>query len=119
MSKLSSYERFFLGRIGVGFDNLGWDIKGEDIEKLLGSPLNIDEAFNASIKSALVSAYSEDVDKFKRKLVTESPTAFWQESVKKLYKGRETLLRDIVVEWYSKYSEPGFFEKLKRLFRKD
>jgi hypothetical protein len=117
MSKMSSYEKFFIGRIAWGLESLGYSISQEDIEILLSSRLNPDDEFVKKIKSALSSAYSKDVDSFKRKLVSMDPSELWEESIIKLYKGRETLLRDVAVEWYSKYTRPGFWETIKSLFK--
>lgn len=118
MSKISSCEKFFIGRIALGLENTGYNMSKEDIELLLGEGLNRDEEFVLKIKNALINSYSADLNAFKHKIVTIDPTSMWDESVIKLYKGRETLLQSVVVEWYSKYKRPGFFDIIKNLFKK-
>lgn len=118
MSKISSCEKFFIGRIALGLKNQGWDITQKDIETLLSEGLDRDEEFVLRIKNALVGAYSADLEDFKHKIVTTDPSSIWDESVIKLYKGRETVMRDIVLEWYSKYKKPSFWESIKKMFKK-
>jgi hypothetical protein len=117
LSKLSSCEKFFIEKIAIGLEDVEYSIGQGDIESLLGNGLNRDDQFVKRIKSALNSSHSRDLDNFKNQIVTLDPSTVWEESIIKLYKGRETLLRDIVVEWYSKYTKPGFFDFLKSLFK--
>lgn len=119
MSKISSCEKFFIGRIALGLENMGEAINQKHIERLLSESLEGDREFMDKIKSALTSAYSKDINDFKKKLVAVDPLPLWYGSVIKLSKGRETLLRDIVIEWYSKYTKPGFWNIIKGLFKKN
>jgi hypothetical protein len=118
MSKIPTYERFFMGRIALGLEGSGYHITQEDIELLLSERIEEDIDFSLKIKNALTSSYSKDLEDFKKKLVTSDPSSAWEESVIKLYKGRETVLRDIVVEWYSAYKKPGFWDLVKGLFKR-
>lgn len=118
MSKLTSCEKFFIGRIALGLENTGYSISQEDIETLLSEGLGRNEDFVLRIKNALINSYCADLNAFKHKIVTIDPSSMWDESVIRLYKGRETLMRDIVIEWYSKYKKPGFLETIKKLFIK-
>ncbi|GIW48743.1 MAG: hypothetical protein KatS3mg079_219 [Caloramator sp.] len=121
MSKLSTPEKFFIGRILYGLEQTGNKIEQEDIELLLSQRLEIEDVFKEKIKNALIFSYCDDIDKFNRKIVTLDPKSMWDESLKKLYKGRETVLRDLVVDWYSSYfnkKENSLLEKLKSFFRR-
>jgi hypothetical protein len=117
LSKLSSCEKFFIEKIALGLEDVGDNIGQGDIENLLGNGINRDDGFVKRIKSALNSSYSKELDSFKSQTISVDPSSVWEESVIKIYKGRETLLRDIVIEWYSKYNKPGFFDFLKSLFK--
>lgn len=121
MSRLSTPEKFFIGRILYGIEQTGNKIEQEDIELLLSQRLEIGDEFKEKIKNALIFSYCDDIDKFKRKIVTLDPKSMWDESLKKLYKGRETVLRDLVLDWYSSYfdkKEKSLLDKLKSLFRR-
>lgn len=118
MSKLSSVEKFFIGRISLGLDGIGDEMEKDDVEKLLSNGTDCSEEFKKRIKISLTFAYTKDFDSFKTKIITEDPTSFWNESVKRLLNEKENLLCDIVNEWYSKYRKPGFFDTLKGLFKK-
>lgn len=121
MSKISTPEKFFIGRILYGLEQTGNRIEQEDIEILLSQRLDIEDEFKEKIKNALIFSYCDDVEKFKKKIITLDPKSMWDESLKKLYKGRETVLRDLVVDWYLSYfdkKENSFLDKIKSLFRR-
>lgn len=107
MSRISSCERFFISKIGLGFEGIGKEISQHDVECLLGDGIKRDAEFIEAIKNALSYSYSSDPSE-----------SIWEEYIKKLYKGRETLLRDVVVEWYAKLCKPGFWDIVKGMFKR-
>lgn len=120
MSKLSSHEKFFIGRILYGLDSTGIEYEQSDIELLISQRLQIEEEFKNKIYNALIFSYCDDVDKFKKRIVTVDPESLWQESYKKLYKGRETVLRDLVKEWHESYfkeNDISILNVIKRIFK--
>jgi hypothetical protein len=118
MSKLATYERFFIGKIALGLENSRDSICQEDIQSLLSESLHGEKDFVQRIKNALSNIYSKELSDFKAGSLSKDPEKTWEEDVIKLYKGRETLLRDIVIEWYSNYRKPGFWDWVKELFKK-
>ncbi|MCX7950947.1 MAG: hypothetical protein N2594_03240 [Clostridiales bacterium] len=121
MSKLSSHEKFFIGRILYGLDSLGCEYEQSDVELLLSQRLEIEDEFKNKINNALVFSYCDDVEKFKKRIVTVDPESLWQESYKKLYKGRETVLRDLVTTWHQSYfieNNESFMSMLIKFFKR-
>lgn len=118
MSRISSCERFFIGKIGLGFEEMGKEINQHDVECLLGDGIKRDVEFIDIIKKSLSYSYSKDISDFKNGVLEYSPDSIWEESIIKLYKGRDTLLRDVAVEWYSKQNKPGFWEMIKGIFKR-
>ena len=118
MSKLTSVEKFFIGRISLGLDGIGDEMGKDDIEKLMSNGANCSEELKNRIKNSLTFAYAKDIDNFKTKNITDDPVSFWEESVKRLLGEKENLLCDIVNEWYTKYKKPGLLDILKGLFKK-
>lgn len=107
MSKISTYEKFFIGVIAEGLEESGDEITQGDIELLLSECIVREEGFSQKIKNALAEAHPENID-----------ASVWDEYIVKLYKGRETILRDLVIEWCASYRKPGFWERVRSLFRK-
>lgn len=107
MSKLSTSEHFFIEKISEGMELKGKPITIDDIQALLSNGLHCKASFKAEIIAALNAAFT-DIDEENVKKLCE-----------KLYAGRETLLRDLVIEWYKKSHAPkGWLDKLKSLFSK-
>lgn len=118
MSRITSYEKFFIGRIALGLDYLGGCMEKDDLEKLLSQSLTCDVEFKEKIKNALKWSFDDDVKKFNKKIVIQDPSEFWDETFIKLYKGRETLLRDIIIEWYPIENKPTLLDIIKSFFKK-
>ena len=105
MSKLSSSERFFIDMAALGMESSGDPISEGDIQLLLSSGLNCCATFKHSCISALSTTYKSPG--FPKELV--------EDQIKKIYCGRENLLRDIVLQWYKETVNPPLFERLKKL----
>ncbi|GFR34445.1 hypothetical protein [Thermobrachium celere] len=121
MGKLSTHEKFFIGRILYGIEHTGNSVDKSLVETLLSQRLDIEEEFKTLVKNALIFSYCDDVEKFKKKIITIDPKSMWDESFKKLYKGRETVLRDVVLEWYSSYfdnKEKNILGFIKKFFKR-
>jgi hypothetical protein len=118
LGKTASYEKFFLGRVACGLEGLGERMSQEDIEKLLSQGLKCSDEFKNRIKDALTFAYSRDVNEYNKNPMPGDSSALWNDSANRLYNGRETLLRDIFVEWYGRSKKPGFFNIIKKLIGK-
>jgi hypothetical protein len=116
LGKLASCEKFFLNKIAFGFEIDGYSLGQSDIEILFGGGVKREEEFVKRIKNSLTLSYSSELDGFKCGTSASDPSVVWEEQVIKLYKGRETLLRDIVVEWYSRHTRPGFLDIIKNIF---
>jgi hypothetical protein len=116
VSKLSACEKFFINKIAFGLQIDGYSLGQSDIEALLGSGIKRDDEVVKRIKSSLALAHSNEIDEFKDGNLDTDPSVVWEENVIKIYKGRETLLRDVIVEWYTKHTRPGFLDIIKNIF---
>lgn len=95
MAKINSSEKFYIEKISQGLIILRKELNQHKLEKLLSSSLEEDKQLNKDIKEALDIIYiSETKD-------NEALKMKYKNNLIKIYKGRETFLRDIVIKWYS------------------
>ncbi|MEF9952932.1 MAG: hypothetical protein RR840_02190 [Clostridium sp.] len=113
MSKITSAEKYYIDKINRGFEGINKDFTQEKILMLLGSPMNGDEKFLREVKRALDAVYIKELKgDSKDGIMTK-----YKANAIKLYKGRETLLRDLVIEWYSSSTMPSILDSIKIFFK--
>lgn len=111
MSKINSAEKFYIEKISEGFELINKDLTHDKVLHLLSSSLSEETATYKEVKRALDAIYIKEVK-------DNSPIKEkYSEYAVKLYKGRETLLRDTVIAWYSDNSMPSILDSIKGLFK--
>ncbi|MEG0568308.1 MAG: hypothetical protein RR898_08665 [Clostridium sp.] len=113
MGKITSAEKYFIDKINRGFETINRDFTQEKILTLLGSPMQGDDKFQREIRRALDAIYIKELNGDSR----DRTMARYKTNAIKLYKGRETLLRDLVIDWYSSSSMPNILDSIKTLFK--
>ncbi|EYE89859.1 hypothetical protein Q428_00170 [Fervidicella metallireducens AeB] len=119
MAKINSCEKFFLGKIAEGLEIMSQKFTKEDIELLLSSKPEFSENIVLKFKNSLDFAYKNDLKQYKDKLTEVNPEPLWENNIVKLYKGRDNVLRDLVIQWYISYQKPGIFSLVKSVFKKN
>lgn len=113
MSKMNSAEKFYIEKISEGYELINKEFTDSKILSLFSALLNADESFNKEIKRALDAIYIKE-SKGEHKAVIQDKYRLY---AVKLYKGRETFLRESVVNWYSSNSMPNMLDSIKGLFK--
>lgn len=113
MSKMNSAEKFYIEKISEGYEIINKEFTHEKILALLISSLDIDEGFNKEIKRALDAIYIRESKDENKEAIQEK----YKDYAVKLYKGRETFLREAVINWYASDSMPSIIDSIKGMFR--
>ena len=113
MSKIPSYEKFYISKIVSALESQNYPSCDKVIQMLLSDSLHEDKSFNELIEKALELSYKNDISESK-----ESARESWNEHFIKIYKGRENNLKNIIIKWYPKHEHPGFLDRIKNFFNK-
>lgn len=113
MGKITSSEKYFIDKINRGYEAINKDFTQDKILILLGSPMNGNDRLEKEIRRALDAIYIKELNGDSR----EGIMTRYKANAIKLYKGRETLLRDVVIDWYSSSSMPSIIDSLRGLFK--
>ncbi|KMT22910.1 hypothetical protein [Clostridium cylindrosporum] len=113
MSKINSAEKFYIEKISEGFEMINREFTHEKLLILLSSSLKEDGSIHREIKRALDAIYIKETKGDEAQPIKDK----YKSHALKLYKGRETLLRDTVIEWYSSSSMPSIIDSIRGIFR--
>ncbi|MEG0371332.1 MAG: hypothetical protein RR645_03460 [Clostridium sp.] len=112
MSKITSAEKYYIEKVNEGYELINKNFTGDDIRCLLGSSLSTDSKVLKELKRALDAVYIRDI----KQMADEAKSTYKSYAIK-IYKGRETLLRDVVIGWYSSPAMPSIMDSIKGMFR--
>lgn len=101
MGKINSAEKFYIEKISKGFNINKKELTKNKIEIMFSSTLEENKELYRDIKNALDVTYISDVK------TNENLKEKYSSNLIKIYKGRETFLRDSIIKWYSDNSIPS------------
>ena len=110
MSKMNSAEKFFIEKISEGYEIINKEFTESQVFILFSSSQTENKTIYKEVKRALDAVYIKEIKN------DESIKEKYSKYAVKIYKGRETMLRETVINWYTNNSLVNIFDSIKSIF---